>query len=216
MTVVRSFLPSTCPCLARGTTSKLPRHQATTFQSQLRPHTFPYVLQTISTRPRNYLRRGQIIVEDGSRALPQVGSLASTTSHDARCCTFETTCTRTIRDTRLFCVNTQLLPILGAIKDPVRIANAGNWTHLPTCLRPAGKHPPKPRAPKPSHSPSVPGRVTSKPDDPPAAPSEQHPNDRSHRGTTSTHARVVVRHAHEMSSRAFWPQKRMHETVSPS
>lgn len=134
VTVVRSFLPSTRPCLeaqpqSSHVTKRLP-------WTQLRPHTFPYVLRTMTTWRRNCMRRGQIIVEDGPRSLPRVGSLAFPTSLDARCCTFENTCTRTTRDTRLFCVNAQLRPNLGLTKSSFRIATSGDWGHLSTTLDP--------------------------------------------------------------------------------
>lgn len=138
--------------------SKLPRHQATLLDSTRSIPTsisHPFSILRLTNSPRwRCMHHGRIVVEDDPRGLPRVGSLASTTSNDARSSSLETTCTRRTGDTRPFCLNEHLPPVVDAINPSIRIFVAEAWTRLFSIRSTESVHS-RPRAAKLSRSPST-------------------------------------------------------------
>lgn len=115
-------------------------------------HPFPFCIsQTLTTRRRNCMHHGCVMVEDGPRGLPRVCSLAPMASNEARCSSLETACTRTTRDTRRFCLNTELPPIVDLTKNSIQMSAAEDCTRLPSSHRSTENVHSRPGAAKLSH-----------------------------------------------------------------
>lgn len=140
------------PCLdhLKAPTSKLPPHPATlldfTLQSRLGPPTLFHstFCKLLPSTARLHASWTYLVQK-----------WTSPTSNDACCCNLETTCTRTTRDTRLLCLNAQLLAIVDLIRTSIRTSVAEDWTYLSSSLRPTENVRSRSCAARLSHSPSI-------------------------------------------------------------